>query len=88
MPDRRLPSTPRSTGVTRPPSVATAIDTSTDPCATRPSSLQVTFASGTSANAAATAMTTKSLTETFTAAVWLIRPRNAISSSTTHSVDM
>ena len=87
MPDSRLASTPRSTGVTRPPSVATAIDTSTDPCATRPSSLQVTFASGTSAKAAATAITTKSLTEIFTGAVSLIRLRSAISSSTTHSVD-
>jgi len=38
--DRRLASTLRSTGVTRPPSVATAIDTSTDAGATSPSSLQ------------------------------------------------
>ena len=74
--------------MTRPPSVATAIDTLTDGYATSPSSLQVTLASGTSPKAAATAMTTKSLTEIFTGAVSLIRSRSASSSSTTHSVVM
>src|SRR6185437_16393831 len=65
-----LPSAPRSTGVTSPPSVATAIDMSTDRYVTRPSSLQVTLASGTSPKAAAAAATTKSLTDTFTGPVF------------------
>ena len=83
-----MASTPRSTGVTRPASVATAIDMSTEPCATRPLSLQVTFASGTSPKAAAAAMMTKLLTEIFTGAVSLTRLRSSSSSSTTHSVVM
>ena len=72
--DSRMPSTPRSTGVTRPPSVATAIDMSTDRYATSPSSDQVTLASGTSPNAAATAAITKSLTDTFTGRRRLVHP--------------
>ena len=81
-----MPSTPRSTGVTRPPSVATAIDMSTDRYASSPSSVQVTLASGTSPNAAATAASTKSLTDTFTARhASLTRARSASSSSTTQS---
>ena len=89
--DSRMPSTPRSTGVTRPPSVATAIDMSTDRYASSPSSVQVTLASGTSPNAAATAASTKSLTDTLTGhrsppgSPSLTRPRSASSSSTTQS---
>ncbi len=85
-PDSRMPSTPRSTGVTSPLSVATAIDMSTDSYASRPSSVQVTLASGTSQNAAATAVITKSLTETLTDAASFTCLRSASSSSTTHSV--
>ena len=84
--DRRFPSTPRSTGVTSPPSVATAIDISTEPCSSMPSSLHVTLASGTSRNAAPAAMTTKSLTEILTGELSLMRLRSSSSSSTTHSV--
>ncbi len=83
--DSFLPSTPRSTGVTSPVPVATAIDMSTDRYASSPSSVQVTFASGTSPNAAATAAITKSLTDTFTGDASLTRLRSARSSSTVHS---
>ncbi|CAB4576027.1 unannotated protein [freshwater metagenome] len=76
----------RTTGVTSPPSVETATEISTDPCLMSTLSPQVTLASGTSMNAAATALTTRSLTETRTGETELICSRIASRASTLHSV--
>src|SRR5665213_2049414 len=77
-----IDSTPRSTGVRRPCSVATATDTSTRSKERTASGIQITFISGTTRCVRPTAATTRSFNDTLIRPAALSSDRKRISAST------